>query len=157
VQSEDGQYRGTIDLSGAPHKIWGPPDPAKIVAKAKLIYTVIKYVNEKMGCPIIDMHYVVRQHQEAFIRRFDHKMDGIWRCGERLKRLMDSTGDIFAKGTAELTPKMSDNACSDTVLKYIQVFSSKLRHSKGSFDAAWHRLMELKVYPCLSTDVYFSL
>lgn len=145
VQLEDGKFKATIDVSAYPHEFWGPSATTKVVAKAKLLYTVIKYVNEQMGCPVIDLHYGVRKHQDTFIRRFDHKMDGIFRYAERLKRMMDSTGQAFARHTADLTVQMSSNVCSDVVYERIEELSGKLLAAKTTFDASWTQLLELKV------------
>lgn len=145
IQLDDGQFKAAIDVSVYPYSFSGDVAATKVAANSKLLFSVIKYVNIGLGQAIIDLNYSVRQCQDNFINCFNHEMNGIWRCGEKMQSLLSTCQDLFAKNTNEFTDKISGSACT-MVVSLIQIFASQLLDVKVKFEDAWVRFMNLKVF-----------
>lgn len=146
VELEDGQFKATVDVSVEPFNFVGDADVTRIGAKSKLLFAVIKHVNVQLGIPVIDLHFPVWQHQDRFMRRFDQKMTGIWRCGERIHRMKVLTHEVFGRVTSQTVMKLSsDSACSEVVVRAIEDVAATLLNLQAQFDSVWVRFMDLRV------------
>lgn len=98
-----GQLRTVIDVLVYPYSFSTDVAATKVAGNSKLLYFVIKYVNIVLGQTIVDLNYSVSQHQDNVINRFDHRTNGIWRCGEKMQSLFPTCQDLLAKNTNEFT------------------------------------------------------
>lgn len=142
---EDGTYKATIDVSVQPYSFVGDSAPNSVATKAKLMFSVIRHVNTVLGHPIMDLNHSIRVHEDSFINQFDSKMLGIWRCGQRMQRLMRTLVFQFEGNRVSLSAKMSAVSCSAVLLSYVRVFARRLEAAKTQFDAHWAAFISVKV------------
>lgn len=154
ISVDDGQYRASLDVSVEPFRFVGARAPTIVAAKAKLLFTVIKHVNKVLGYSIIDVNYPVRQHQERYMQFFNNKMHGIWRCGQRMQRLIRSSEQQLSLNKVVLNAFAGQHGCTRVVADCVNTFVSKLDTAKHSFDGLWFQFLNCKVLQCV-VDLLF--
>lgn len=141
VQLQNGEYQGSIEISAHPHLFVGDSGCTKISAKSKILYSAIKHVNQTLGCGIIDLNCSILHHEENFISQLDQKIHGVWRCGQKLERLLLTSEDALLKNINHVTDNIRANECTMYVATTIASSASELARLKSKFYEAWSVFM----------------
>lgn len=119
-----GGFRAHVGMTTPPYVIYGEPAPTELAARAKAYYAVIKHVNTMLGYLIFDLNHTLTLHQSLQIQRFDHKMNNIHRCGEKLRAMMYKCHEVYVSSFEDLLCKL--DAYDETVEIIKQVRADSL-------------------------------
>lgn len=127
------KYQAIIDLLDYPYHIVGQCASSVRSAKSKVLFAALKYANQTLGYPIMDLNYTVLQHEEDMIAGYEQKMRAIWRCGQELERLLLSFDDLVAKNCHHVYGKVRPNESTMILFMTLDSVVSKVAKIKSSF------------------------
>lgn len=138
---EGAMFKANAQVSFCNDRFIGDQSNTKNGAKAKLMFTILDYMEHVLGCRIMDANHVVKEYMEDHIAQYNHRTELLTQCANRLKRLFDTFHLHFGGKKSELTQNISKDGCPVDLANIINVCAqdlqgaaSKLVQSLTDFD-----------------------
>lgn len=141
----DGAYTATVRLSVEPYQFTSEPAHSAAAAKAKLMFTALKYVDTVLGYRIIDLNHVLREHIVSHIDQFDHRMELVWSCGKRMCSTGSTLHNQFIRMKTDVRPANSPTPQADEVNIRINHCANIIAQFAYKLEVAMVKLTDQKV------------
>lgn len=109
------------------------------------MFTVLKYVDIVLGYDIMDLKHVLRGYMQTHMDQFDHRMELVWHCGQRLGHLSTSYKTQIDRMRVDLMPKISIDASAMGTMSIIQDCPDGMAMSRGKLGVTMTNFFNQKV------------
>jgi hypothetical protein len=146
---EGGMYQAAAGVSFCPTRFIGDPSTTKKAAKAKLMYRVLKYMDEVLHRRIMDLNHILKEYMEDHIDQFKQRVELLWQCGDRLVRLADTFTAEFMRKMVELKWKISADANAAGVVTIMDSCAEDLEQAASNLGNCMNDFINQKVPPLI--------